>query len=168
MTWTWQCHSILISTKWTLIRIVLTLVALVTQGGVPHLLWMKQEDTIFAELDVERDQRELPSHDSNLSCSYQLSHWSSGIGGRYHLSSATISHTGKLSREKTFANSWKRTFLWWKLSRIAHLCCQRMSHPQILQIKFAQIVTKSRKFSPLKVSGCTICANMPELQWLSW
>ena len=38
---------------------------------------------------------------------------------------------GKLLRERTFANWWKIRFLREKLLWIAHLCCQRMPHPQI-------------------------------------
>ena len=57
-------------------------------------------------------------------------------------------YTVQRSRQKTFTNGWKTQILQRKLSRIAHWCCQRMPHPQILGRK--QIVIKpqnSYKFS---------------------
>ena len=73
-----------------------------------------------------------------------------------------IPYSGKLSREKTFANWWKIQFSRRKLSWITcfyHAACQRMPHPKISLRKLLRIATKSQnlgKFSPSKVSHYTV------------
>ena len=58
-----------------------------------------------------------------------------------------IPYSGKLSREKTFANWWKIQFSQRKLLWIAcfyRAACQRTPRPQISQRKLSRIATKSR------------------------
>ena len=73
----------------------------------------------------------------------------------------------KLLREKTFANWWKIWFSWRKLSRIACFCCAKWRHiPKFYGKKLLRIATKpqnSPKFSPSKVSCCTVYCQSTEL-----
>ena len=79
--------------------------------------------------------------------------------------SLTIPYSGKLSREKTFANWRKRRFSRKKLSRIARWC-RRQNTPclPISRRKLSQIATKPRNsqmFSSSKVSLYTVCKSSP-------
>ena len=86
------------------------------------------------------------------------------------------SYSGKLLREKTFANWRKIRFSWRKLLQIAHWCHrQKMPCPSILQGKLFWIATKPAKvFSPesflLYGSQRSLRCHLiePENQHFSW
>ena len=70
-----------------------------------------------------------------------------------------IPYSGKLSREKTFANWWKYNFCGENFHRLLAFATPKDATLQISRRKLSRIATKlqnSRKFSPLKVSRSTV------------
>ena len=66
-------------------------------------------------------------------------------------------YSGKLSREKTFANWWKTRFSQRKLCELLAFAMPRMPHPQILWSWIATKPLNLWKFSPSKVSCYMVC-----------
>ena len=73
--------------------------------------------------------------------------------------SCSIPYSGKLSREKTFANWWKYNFRRENFRGLHAFAMPKDATPQISQRKLSRIATKpqnSRKFSPSKVFRYTV------------
>ena len=101
--------------------------------------------------------------------------------GRIH----ELPYSGKLSREKTFANWWKYDFCRENFRRLLAFALPKDTTPQISRKKLSRIATKlrnSRKFSPSKVFRYTVlhCMHEPMLiclycnnyrssrHWITW
>ena len=77
-----------------------------------------------------------------------------------------ILYSGKLSREKIFANWWKYNFRWENFRGLLAFAAPKDATPQISRGKLSRIATKprnSRKFSPSKVFRYTVTAENPQL-----
>ena len=82
--------------------------------------------------------------------------------GKFKQFSNTIYTAEIFQRRKLSQIGGKCFFLQRKLSQFACLSTNRCHAPRILRRKLTQIATKSQnsqKFSPLKVSHCTVCCR---------